>query len=185
MWPTSPLFSRMVCHPIGLHLQSTGSKRKLFKISRVERAKYQSKRRPSAPRTLCDCTGHFPLTKWDGLLACSLEHTRIFFKFLILDIQEGEKWSSPVWHLWHRSEILFGPKEPVFHVLWRLWALIWSPKHQFFFFSLSLFPRARAHLMQISANVKARSTNNIKKCRTSDVFGINCLHFSTPSWTKS
>lgn len=82
MWPTSPLFSHMVCHPIGLHLQSTGLKLKLFKTSRVERAKYQSKRRPSAPRTVYDCTGHLPLTKWDGLLACILEHTCIFFQML-------------------------------------------------------------------------------------------------------
>lgn len=49
----------------------------------------------------------------------------------------------------------------------------------------TLFLRARADLMQISANVKATSTNNIPKCKKWDGFGINCLHFSTRNWTKS
>ena len=57
----SPLFSGVVCHPIGLLLQSTGSKLKVPQISRRRQRSTRASTGPSAHKTPYECTGHFPL----------------------------------------------------------------------------------------------------------------------------
>jgi hypothetical protein len=92
-----------------------------------------------------------------------------------VNVQERQKWPSAMWLLWWLKEILkwfaltpMGTSCPCSLEAIDLDLIIGTQG----FYSV-------LYLMQIT------TTNNIKICRQSDRFGVNCLHFSTPNWTKS